>query len=498
MSPHAGQERWCPLPLVAGSLPRRPWFKGLCGLIGMNMFAEILRTACQLDPTQPVVVGVSGGADSLCLLDILHMEGYPLVVAHFNHKLRPEADREASVVVELARARHLPVVVAEAPAALWQQRAGHGVEALARQARYRFLFETARQHQAQAVAVGHTADDQVETILMHLLRGAGLEGLQGMAYRTVLPAFDPHIPLVRPLLSLWREQTEAHCRARGLPVQWDASNADVTYVRNRLRHQVLPLLQSFRPGVKRILLRTARLLQEEAALLDTLVEQAWNQAVRLQTDDEVIFVQERLASLPLALRRRLLRRAAQTLLGEAVSFDFEALQRAASFAEAPGARRLDWGRGLWLVRQGEDLLVRRTSAAQTGQRWPQVYQPITLQETQTDLGNGWKLTVEVKANLPTVLESDNWSVWLDADKVTGPLIVRPRRPGDRFRPLGMPGLMKVSDFFINVKLPQAARQGWPLVCMGEEIIWIPGFRPADTVRVTEKTQRVMRLSLHKV
>lgn len=462
------------------------------------MLTEILRTACQLDPAQPVVVGVSGGADSLCLLDLLHAEGYPLVVAHFNHRLRPEADQEASIVVDLARSLRLPVVVAEAPPDLWQQRAGHGIEEAARQARYRFLFETARQHHAQAVAVGHTADDQVETILMHLLRGAGLEGLQGMAYRTVLPAFDPHIPLVRPLLSLWREQTEAHCRSRGLPVQWDASNADLNYTRNRLRHQVLPLLQSFRPGIKQILLRTARLLQEEAALLEGLVEQAWREVVRFQTDDEVIFAQERLVSFPLALRRRLLRRAAQILLGETASFDFEALQRAASFGEVSQAKRLDWGRGLQLMRQGDNLVVRRVSSTQAGQTWPQVSRPILLQEAQTDLGNGWVLTVEMGASLPPNLEADNWSVWLDADKVLGPLVVRPRRPGDRFQPLGMQGSMKVADFFINVKLPQAARQGWPLVCVGEEIVWIPGFRLAHSVRVTEKTQRVMYLSLHKV
>ncbi|MDW8226256.1 MAG: tRNA lysidine(34) synthetase TilS [Anaerolineales bacterium] len=453
------------------------------------MLEEVLRNVCRLNPVQPVVVGVSGGADSLCLLDILHTAGYALVVAHFNHKLRPEADREAETVAQLAGSLGLPCVIREAEKEVWEQRAGHAIEETARRLRYRFLFETARRFQAQAVAVGHTADDQVETILMHLLRGAGLAGLRGMPYRTLLSTFDRNIPLVRPLLSLWREQTEAYCRERGLPVQWDASNADPTYARNRLRHQVIPALLSYQPNLKAILLRNARLLQEEAGLVQTLVEQAWRETVCEQKTGRVVFMRERLAALPIALRRHLMLRAAQELLGEWISFDFEALQRAAEFVEGERASRLDWGRSLWLHRSKEKVfLLLADSAHQTGD-WPQVCESVLLREGQNDLGNGWVLTIERVVTLPVHWETDNWSAWLDADVALGRLTVRPRRPGDRFQPLGMDqGSLKLSDFFINAKLPQQARAHWPLVCLGEQIIWIPGFRVAHTVRVTEQTR----------
>src|SRR5512136_2975940 len=168
------------------------------------MLETILQERCELEPGKPVLVGVSGGADSLCLLGILRETGYQVIVAHFNHRLRPEADQEAAAVSELAKSRGLPFVSAEADVRQVAVTQSLSLEEAARMLRYRFLFTAAKENSAQAVAVGHTADDQVETVLMHFLRGAGLAGLKGMEYRTILPVFDPLIPLVRPLLMLWR------------------------------------------------------------------------------------------------------------------------------------------------------------------------------------------------------------------------------------------------------------------------------------------------------
>src|SRR5512143_2120761 len=158
----------------------------------------VLLDQCGLDPQKPLLAGVSGGPDSLCLLDILHSAGYPVIVAHFNHHLRPEADEEAASVAGLAQDLGLAFVTDSADVNKYAAENSLSLEEAARLLRYRFLFRVARERSAQAVAVGHTADDQVETILMHFLRGAGLAGLKGMEVRTHLPVFDAGIPLVRP------------------------------------------------------------------------------------------------------------------------------------------------------------------------------------------------------------------------------------------------------------------------------------------------------------
>ena len=231
------------------------------------MLETILRDQCGLDPSRPVLAGVSGGPDSLCLLDILHTAGYRVIVAHFNHQMRPEASQEADSVSVRAGRLGLPFVSDCADVRAYAEAHGLSLEEAARMLRYEFLFAAARQHAAQAVAVGHTADDQVETVLMHFLRGAGLSGLKGMEYRMLLPVFDRQIPLVRPLLSLWRADTESYCREHALVPHYDASNADQAFFRNRLRHTLLPELEKYNPRFKESVLRSAQALQGDYSAL---------------------------------------------------------------------------------------------------------------------------------------------------------------------------------------------------------------------------------------
>jgi tRNA(Ile)-lysidine synthase len=253
------------------------------------MLEAILVNQCGLDPARPVLAGVSGGPDSLCLLGILQEAGYRVIVAHFNHQLRPEADLEAASVSERAKRLGLPFVSDSADVRSYAEQQSLSLEEAARILRYRFLFAAAREQAAQAVAVGHTADDQVETVLMHFLRGAGLSGLKGMEYRTILPVFDPQIPLVRPLLALWRGETEAYCREHDLEPHFDASNADTMYFRNRLRYALIPELEKYNPRIKESLLRSAQALQSDYAALQEGVESAWKNIVIEKGEDWVTF-----------------------------------------------------------------------------------------------------------------------------------------------------------------------------------------------------------------
>ncbi len=470
------------------------------------MLETNLRDQCKLDLAKPVLVGVSGGPDSLCLLDILRTAGYQVLLAHFNHKLRHESDLEASTVEALARTLGLPFLTDFADVRHYADTESLSVEEAARILRYRFLFNSARKYAAQAVAVGHTADDQVETVLMHFLRGAGLAGLKGMEARTILPVFDPLIPLIRPLLGLWRADTEAYCREHKLHPNFDASNEDQFFFRNRLRHTLIPELEKYNPRFKETLIHTSETLLGDYSSLQEVLEDIWNDVVIESGGGWVTFDQSKMAKLSTGFRRNLIRRAAESLRPESRDFGFDAPERAAAFVENPTGKKIDFVNGLYLFDESGKIYLATYEADLPTADWPQIHSLTSVVKRQTDLGNGWKLTSE-NCLITTdhwSQNTDKWMAWLDADfvgdsrKSAGKLNVRARQNGDRFQPLGMEDAsIKLSDFFVNVKLPKRARAKWPLICVGEVIVWIPGFQLAHPFRVKEKTRRAIRLRLEK-
>lgn len=460
----------------------------------------ILRDQCRLDPDLPVLTGVSGGADSLCLLGMLRASGYRVIVAHFDHKLRPESNLDGEYVRSVAKKMDLACIVDSGDVLKHADEAGLSIEQAARDLRYRFLFAAARREGAQAVAVGHTADDQVETVLMHFLRGAGLTGLKGMEYRTILACFDPEIPLVRPLLSLWRKDTVAYCQVNGIDPREDASNTEQLYLRNRIRHALLPELSQYNPKIKEALMHMATTLQGDHAALQDYLTQAWDEAVCGQGKGWIEFDRARFSGLGRGMRRNLVRRAGELLQPEDYDPNFEALERAASFAETPEGKPVDFINGMLLFAESGKIYLASHNTSLPDAHWPKVKESSTILDGKLTMDNGWELIVEQAR-----LEEDNWrrnedqwSAWLDAELTGSELIVRPQKPGDRFQPLGLEhGSMKLSDFFVNFKLPQRARKFWPLVCAGGDIAWIPGFRIAHPFRVTEKTKQATRLILKR-
>jgi tRNA(Ile)-lysidine synthase len=449
-------------------------------------------SSLNLELGKSLVVGVSGGPDSLALLHVLRGTGYPVLVASFNHRLRPEAEADVTHVQALAAAWGLSFVTDSADVAAYAAANGLSVEEAARELRYRFLFRAARQAGAQAVAVGHTADDQAETVLMHFLRGAGISGLKGMLPRVVLPVFDPEIPLVRPLLGWTRAQTEAYCRQHNLPSRTDSSNADTAYFRNRLRHELLPLLEAYNPQIRAALTRTARALQGDLELLEALVDSTWDRAVTASTDRFTAFDLAQLGKLSPGLRRNLIRRAAFALKPGLRDVDFDALERAASL------NAVEVAGGLKTLVEGQKLYLTDDESALPVSDWPQVSDQHPVVIGQLELGNGWVLTSEQINPERRPLISDQWSACLDAGLTERRLWVRPFRAGDRFEPLGMPGMsMKLSNLFVNLKIPKRLRKHWPVVCLGEEIAWIPGLRMGHTCRLTDSSQGALLLSVKR-
>jgi tRNA(Ile)-lysidine synthase len=480
----------------------------------LAVLQEVLWEKCFLLPDQTVLIGVSGGADSLCLLDILTGLQIPIVVAHLDHGLRPQAATEARFVRGVAETLGLPFAHAALDTAGFASRHSLSIEEAARELRYRFLFEQAENYKAQAVAVAHHADDQVETVVMHLLRGAGLDGLVGMAYRSLPNPWSATIPLLRPLLGIWRAEIEAYCAGRGLQPLTDQSNFDTAYFRNRLRHELIPTMENYVPGLRRRLWQTADLLAADRALLDQLSEQAWLQTVARAGAGFAAFHLPAFRLHPLVIQRRLIRRAVAQLRPGARDLDFALVQRALHFAARPTLTgQVDLGLGLRAFLEEGNLWIAAWEADLPGAQWPQVfwegYQGSGIEvrgaagEIEIYLGNGWRFTAELlsegAAALPEALGNcDPYQAWIDLGDRQPRLMLRPRYLGDRFQPLGMAGKsMKLSDFMINRKIPRRARAGWPLVCVGDEIAWLPGYGLAHPFRLSGDSKSVVRLSLRR-
>jgi tRNA(Ile)-lysidine synthase len=471
----------------------------------LSLIKQSVQQGCGLRPDDLTVVGVSGGADSLCLMMALHNLGYSLLVAHFDHQIRADSVEDAHFVAEAADRLGVPFVLGQADVPGLAEREKRSLEEAARRARYMFLFEQARLHQAQAVAVAHTAEDQVETILMHLLRGSGLAGLKGMPWKLVLPEWDTRIPLVRPLLGVWRREVELFIQQAGLEPRHDPTNQDTTYFRNRLRAELIPYLESYNPQVRRMLWQTAQTLAEDFSIIEGQAEQAYQACLAVSGPDQVILKRAEFNHLVTGLRRRVARRAVAQLLPGLRDLDYAAVERALDLAAGPGSGgRADLVSGLSLVVEPYRLCFLQAGEKVGLGNVPQLPGPESLPlpgPGQLELGGGWILQAELLPVPPSQeqFEKDNGQAWLDAAALDWPLEVRGMRAGERFFPLGMGGRqMKLSDFFINQKIGQRARAGWPLVVSGEQVVWVGALRIAEPFCLKEGTVQVLHLRLfHK-
>jgi tRNA(Ile)-lysidine synthase len=463
----------------------------------------ILQRECKLHAMNLVLVGVSGGPDSIYLLDILNNLGYPLIAAHLNHGLRPEAATDALVVQLQTEKLGVPFVMEQVDTLAYAEDHSISIEEAARKLRYHFLFHEAIKAGARVVAVAHTADDQVETVLMHLLRGSGLAGLRGMEYRTCPTEWNNTIPLVRPLLSTWRSVILKYCVEHELNTVIDQSNYDTAYLRNRIRHDLLPLLETYNPRFRQSLLRSSQSLAGDYDLIQRMTSLAWSNCLIKQGSGYLVFDLASYQELPLALQRNLLRQAIAYHRPGLRDVDFEHIERGLAFLFGPKPNtQIDLVAGLRLFLEGDEFWLTTWEADLPISEWPVIKpgEQFTLSiPGELILRNEWELEAEDEPDVDEArrrveTNQDPFQAWMDASELELPLIVRARHRGDRFLPLGMGGhSMKLSDLMINLKLPNRARATWPLVCSGEKILWVPGFRLSHLARIKPTTPQVVHL-----
>jgi tRNA(Ile)-lysidine synthase len=468
----------------------------------LTRLQTVLIAECRLEPGKTLLVGVSGGPDSLCLLDILIRCGFDPVVAHFNHNLRPDSAADADKVEEIANTLKAPFVLGQGDVRQFAEESSLSLEEAARTLRYRFLFEQATRIGAQAVAVGHTADDQVETLLMHILRGAGLPGLKGMSSYSLPTNWSQQIPLVRPLLGVWRKEIMEYLAERRLTPMFDTSNLDTRFYRNRLRHELIPYLESYQEHIRAILWRTADVLGGDYAIIEGVVEDAWSKCQGAQRGDTISFARLPLHEQPRGVQRHLLRRAIGKLRPGLRDVDFQAVERGLELLARPIAEngRCDLASGLSLFLESDRVWMASSPTDLPDLDWPQIPdgERVTLPVPgRLFLPGGWELQAGFLPGPEAGRGAGGpYEARISADGLFLPLEVRGRLPGDRFRPLGMQGhSLKISDLMINLKLPQRARARWPLVVSSGEILWIPGYRLSHTARLTPATQTAIWLKM---
>lgn len=443
-----------------------------------ELFVENIRRRRLLGTGERVLAAVSGGADSVALLVLLQRNartlGIEVAVAHLDHRMRPESGDDAEFVRGLCARLDIPLHVGtrDVPqlSRIWKD----GLEASARRARREFLVETAAAQGCVKVALGHHRGDQAETLLHRLLRGSGSSGLGAMQ------PWSP--PFIRPLLPFAREQLQGFLAEHGWPFIEDASNRDSRFTRNRIRHQLLPLLEGFNPRVEEHLFRLSEQLSEEEDFWREREDEALSR-VLLDRGDGLSLSRGLLLALHPALLPRVLRRALAEVRGDLQGIASCHLSAVCSLARSEHPQgELDLP-GAWVGRRYERLWLRRRRPLEMEIASLEISGPGTYA-----LADGGELRVSVENGTgeKTALIEE-----FDGFCIDFPLWWRPFCPGDRFHPEGAPGGKKLKAFFINQKIEKEKRRYLWLLAK-DEILWVAGVRRGHAYRPEAACRRVLR------
>jgi tRNA(Ile)-lysidine synthase len=437
-----------------------------------------------------IVVAVSGGPDSVCLLDILNELrddlGIELVVAHYDHGLRPgEDETETRFVETLAGSLDLPFEMKKAATGL----EGSGpLEERARHARYCFFDEVKEKRLAQKIATGHNLNDQSETVLMRLLRGSGVTGLAGIP-----PVRDGSI--IRPLISITRDDIMSYLDMKGLKYVTDSSNSETYFLRNRIRLEVLPKLKEIQPRLMELLGRTAGIMRRDDEWMEQEAEAWIIKDAEIREHGEVLIPLSLFKPLSEALKYRVircaLRMAGETLRRISLTHIEDVLSL--SNGEKPQAG-VNLPNGL-IVRRMYDKLIFNRGEGRVFDEFS-----YTLEGHGISYLEALECTISIEeketAKLPDTYTSP-WTAYLNADRITFPVVVRNFRPGDRFVPFGMSGHKKLKDFFIDLKIPAEDRARIPILTHDNSPVWVCGFRIDDRYKVMPDTEKVLKITVKK-
>ncbi|HEY8765784.1 MAG TPA: tRNA lysidine(34) synthetase TilS [Dehalococcoidia bacterium] len=455
---------------------------------------EYVRRREVFRPGESVLAGLSGGPDSTALLVILSRLrgelGLCVTAAHFDHRLRSrdESAEDFAFATQVCRGLGVPLLSGRGNVTDRARRRSETIEEAARNLRYRFLGGEARRLNAPVIAVGHTMDDQAETVLLHIVRGSGLDGLAAMPPRCPWP-FGRGPEIARPLIELTRRDTERYCRESGIEPRRDPTNDLPVATRNRVRRELMPVLHSFNPRVGEALARLAEAAAGDAAFIAEFADSAWRLLAR--RDGTAIVLEKKLSKLPRVVVVRILRRAFREVSGGDAEIDSQHLRRLSEAVERPRTRMSLPG-GIVAMVNAEHLRIQRGEP-----RAAPVIAEMRLAVPGVTRAGEWTIEAKAVAGRPKRGPARD-AATLDRSAIQGALVVRSRRPGDRLRPLGLGGEKKLQDVFVDTKLPREDRDGVPVIADERGIVWVAGHCVDERVAVTAVTRRAIQLTAHRV
>jgi len=448
----------------------------------------IIRRFSMAEKDETVCVAVSGGPDSTALLfllnDVREELGVSLSACHLNHCLRGgESDRDEEFVRKLADRLSIPIKV-KAVNVAEKKKSGRGsTQSVARELRYAFFNKLLDEGFAQKIAVGHTADDSAETVLMNFLRGSGAQGLAGIP-----PIRGKRI--IRPLIETPRQEILTYLAEKGLEYRIDSSNKSSSYLRNRVRNELIPQLErEYNPALRENLLRLSSIMKDIQIFLSSTAKKEFN-SLAADTGDGVQIGAAGLLSLSTALQREVLRLAIEKLKGNSLGVSFDHMEDLRRLIIRGKSGELDLPGMKICLSEGEV----RLSAADSPEPSPFSYgftcnSIVYIAETALHIESK-KVSKDERS-----VDKSCKTVFVDADRLPTDTVIRSRREGDRFHPLGGVGSKKLKKFLIDAGIPRWQRDRLPLLASGSDILWIAGVRLSDRIKIRPETESVLRLEL---
>ncbi|MCJ7650707.1 MAG: tRNA lysidine(34) synthetase TilS, partial [Candidatus Lokiarchaeota archaeon] len=431
---------------------------------------ESLKNTGNFDPNTKILLGFSGGADSICLLDILSKIGFQINIAYFNHQLRAGVDEEIQFVKNTADKYKLDFIIGSENISVLAEKGHQGIEEAARFYRYQFLFKTAKESNARGVFVAHHADDQAETILMNIIRGTGLNGLIGMKLISS-SEFSDSIPIIRPMLNIWKDEILLYCRDNQLPFMVDETNKDENFKRNRIRGNLIPTLERYNPKIKQGLIRMGTILHDDYEFLVDFSENALNNVVQQSREGFVKIDVLAFSNCPVSIQRNIVNQLLHDFFNTENNTSFDLVENIRKVLIGEKASKYS------KIMQDLNVLVEKGS----GYLFASLHDLLEendlylLNENSqikkqgvTIINDFWCITSEIlpvkKVESVFSQNKNMYIAYLDANSVGEQLFLQKWHKGIRFAPLGLSGhSMKLSDFWINKGLPKRKRDNWPLV-----------------------------------
>ena len=457
-------------------------------------------------PGDSVLVGVSGGPDSVALLHVLLIIAprfsLRLGVAHLNHCLRQEdSDNDAEFVASLAEKLNLPYYIKREDVRKYQLENKLSLEEAARRIRHTFYDQAAEKNRFNKIALGHHSDDNAELVLMYIFRGSGLLGISGIP--PVRDTQNRNIQIVRPFIKLSKSEIIDFLTTKELNYVSDRTNKETRYLRNRIRHYLIPTLKkSYNPRIIETLGRLAAIVGSEEEWIEDVIHPIYEKAVLDIQDDKVTLSIESLGGIHVAAKRRVIRKAIAKVKGDLRRVTFSHIDSAISLLDkGPACWSLDLPNRIRIKRNGDVLLFSKEKGA--------------LRGIDVNIGNGETVSFEYKIPKPTTLfikeigahlklseigveklpdfsNIGHQAAFFDINALSFPLTLRNFRPGDRFKPLGMTGTQKVKKYFINKKVLKTKRERCPILLSRDKIVWVVGHRIDESVKVIPSTKKALK------